>query len=101
METKKSLAYLRARKKVETLKGFYKHLLVYVLINILIILINANVFNNKPIDFLNWTNYLTAFFWGIGLLCHAIHVFFLMNFKYNFLKCWEEKKIREILENDV
>ena len=100
METKKNLAYLRAKKKVETLKGFYNHLIAYVLINIVIILINANVFNNKPIDFTQWTNYLTAFFWGFGLLYHAIHVFFLINFKNNFLKRWEEKKMKEFLEND-
>lgn len=100
METKKSLSYLRAKKKVETLKGFYSHLVVYILVNLFIILISANVFNGKTIDFSHWSNYFTAFFWGIGLVSHAIYVFFVMNFENNFLKRWEEKKIREFMEED-
>ncbi|WP_026450148.1 2TM domain-containing protein [Aequorivita capsosiphonis] len=100
MESEKSLGYLRAKKKVETLKGFYSHLVVYVLVNTALILVSANVFNDKPIDFSHWSNYLTAFFWGIGLVSHAIYVFFVMNVENNFLKRWEEKKIREILEED-
>lgn len=100
METKKSIAYLRAQKKVETLKGFYSHLVVFILVNIGIILVSANVFNNKPINFAYWGNYVTAFFWGIGLVSHAIYVFFVMNIENNFLKRWEEKKIKEFLEED-
>lgn len=101
METKKSLEYLRAKKKVETLKGFYSHLLVFILLNMGIILVSANVFNDKPIDFAKGSNYITLFFWGIGLVSHAIYVFFVMNFKNNLLKRWEEKKIKQLLEEDV
>lgn len=100
METEKSLAYLRAKKKVEILKGFYSHLVVYIIVNTAIILVSANVFNNKPIDIWHWSNYITAFFWGFGLVTHAIYVFFVMNVSNNFLKRWEEKKIKEILEKD-
>lgn len=100
METKRSLAYLRAKKKVETLKGFYSHLVVYILVNTALILVSANVFNDKVIDFSHWSIYLTAFFWGIGLVSHAIYVFFVMKVNNNFLKRWEAKKIKEILEED-
>lgn len=101
METKKSLAYLRAQKKVETLKGFYSHLVVFIIVNIGIILVSANVFNDKPIDFEDWSNYVTAFFWGIGLVSHAIYVFFVINIENNFLKRWEERKIKKFLEEDI
>lgn len=100
METKKSLAYLRAQKKVETLKGFYSHLVVFIIINLAIILISANVFNQKVIDFGNWKNYFTLFFWGFGLIFHAVYVFFVMNIENNFLKKWEERKIKEFLEQE-
>ena len=40
METKKSLTYLRAKKKVEMLKGFYSHLAVYIIVNVVIILVS-------------------------------------------------------------
>ncbi len=100
METKRSLAYLRAKKKVETLKGFYSHLAVYVIVNIIIILISANVFNSKKIDFADLGNYATAFFWGFGIVFHALYVFYAINMGNNIFKRWEEKKIKEFLEKD-
>lgn len=100
MEAMKSLAYLRAQKKVETLKGFYSHLVVFIIVNIGIIFVSANVFNDKVIDFANWKNYFTLFFWGFGLVSHAIYVFFVINIENNFLKRWEEKKIKEFLKED-
>lgn len=56
METEKSLAYLRAKKKVEILKDFYNHLIVFILVNTGIILVSANVFNDKPTDFADCSN---------------------------------------------
>lgn len=98
--SKNNLAYLRAKKKVETLKGFYGHLLVYLIINAGIILVAANVFNQRPIDLSGWGKYLTALFWGIGLFWHAVYVFFVLKMDNNFLKRWEEKKIKQFLEED-
>lgn len=100
MEIKKSLAYLRAKKKVETLKGFYEHLTVYVIVNAVIILVSANVFSSREIDFADLGNYGSAFFWGIGLVSHALYVFFVLNVQNNFLKRWEEKKINQFLEEE-
>ncbi len=100
METKKSLTYLRAKKKVETLKGFYSHLTAYILVNTGIILYSAGVFSPGKADFDDWGNYVTPIFWGIGLISHALYVFFVMNVNNNFLKRWEEKKIKEFLEED-
>jgi hypothetical protein len=100
MEDSKRLVYIRARKKVETLKAFYSHLLVYVVINTMIILVLANVFSRGEIDFSKWSIYIASFFWGIGLVSHAIYVFFELYFKNNFLKRWEEKKIKQFLEED-
>ncbi|WP_347372719.1 2TM domain-containing protein [Aequorivita sp. Q41] len=100
MDTKKSLAYLRAKKKVETLKSFYSHLVVYLLINTAIILVSANVFNDKALHFSRWSMYITAMFWGIGLASHALYVLFVMNFKNNIFKNWEEKKLKQFLEED-
>lgn len=100
MEPRRNIAYLKAKKKVEMLKGFYSHLLVYILINLAIILVSANVFGNGKIDFSQWEIYVTAFFWGIGLISHGIYVFFVLHFKNNFLKRWEEKKIKQFLEEE-
>ena len=101
METKRSTAYLRAKKKVETLKGFYSHLAAYIIINTGIILVSANVFGKGETDFSSWEIYVTAIFWGIGLVSHAIYVFFVLYFKNNFLKRWEENKIRQFLDEEI
>ena len=100
METKKSLAYLKAKKKVELLKQFYAHLAVFIVVNSFIILISANVFSAGKVDFTDWSHYITLFFWGIGLVSHAIYVFFELHVRNSFLKKWEQKKIKEFLEED-
>lgn len=82
--------YLRARERVKTLKEFYCHLTIYLII----------------IPCLIWLNYMTTDFpwvifpilgWGFGLSMHAMEAF-----GYNPLwgKRWEEKKIRELMEKD-
>lgn len=100
METKKSLIYLRAKKKVEMLKHFYSHILVYILFNSTLILFFANVFSEQQTNFYNWGIYTTAFFWGIGLISHAIYVFFQLHIKNNFIRDWEDRKIKQLLEED-
>ncbi len=101
MENTKADVYLKAKKKVETLKAFYSHLIVYVLVNSAIILVSANVFNDKEINFYKWSNYITALFWGIGIISHALYVFYVMKIENNMFKRWEEKKINEFLEKDL
>jgi 2TM domain len=85
-------AYLRAKKKVDALIGFYWHLAVYVVVNVfLIILIGVNA------GFSGFGPYATAVFWGIGLVFHFLGVFG-PNFLFN--KDWEKKKIQEYMDKD-
>ena len=100
MDTNKSLKYLKAKKKVEALKGLYGHIAVYVILNSLMILFNANVFSKGAIDFSDMGNYFTAIMWGIGLFFHILYVLFYFNFNSNFIKRWEDKKIKEILDKE-
>ncbi|SHH40273.1 2TM domain-containing protein [Winogradskyella wandonensis] len=85
-------AYLRAKKRVEAISGFYWHLASYVIVNVfLILLIGFNA------GFSGFGPYATAFFWGIGLLFHFIGVF-----GFNFLlgKNWEQRKIEEFMQKE-
>ncbi|OAB78871.1 2TM domain-containing protein [Cochleicola gelatinilyticus] len=97
MEQENNKAYLKAKKKVETLKAFYNHLAVYCIINLILILIHANVFSKSPVDFTSWGNYVGAFFWGIGLVSHGLYVLYIFYAKQNVFQKWEEKKIQELL----
>lgn len=89
----KAQAYIRAKKRVKELKGFYWHAFWYVVVNIFIIsMVLANGGN-----LWHFGTFSTALFWGIGLGFHAIGIF---GKNFIFSKSWEERKIKEFMEND-
>ena len=93
--TPDEIKYQQALKRVKRIKGFYSHLMIYVVINTGILI--ANYMSNKPENFFRWEMFSTAMFWGIGLLAHAFSVF-LPSFMMG--KDWEERKINELMEKE-
>lgn len=81
--------YERARKRVEEIKGFYIHLLVYVLVNLGLFLVNIL---SSPHGL--WF-YWPLLGWGVGVVAHGISVFGLRGV---LGPEWEERKIREIMD---
>ncbi|MER1986237.1 MAG: 2TM domain-containing protein [Solibacillus sp.] len=75
--------YKKAQKRVKELKGFYIHLLTYILVNIGLITINITSSAET-----NWFIY-PLLGWGIGVGAHAVSIFFGGK--------WEERKIEEYL----
>ena len=79
--------YIKAKKRVEKIKGFYSNLIAYCLI----------------IPFLIFVNYMTywefkwfwfsAIGWGIGVVMHAFVTF-------GIASDWEDRKIKEFMNND-
>ena len=89
---RKEEAYIRAKKKVESLLGFYWHLAVYIVVNLfLIILIGVNA------GFGGFGPYATAVFWGIGLFFHFFGVF---GPDFFFGKNWEKRKMKEFMDEE-
>lgn len=88
-------AYLRAKKKVDKLKGFYWHLASYLAVNLF--LISVIVVNSGLENIWNFGTFSTAFFWGIGLAFHALGVF---GKNFLFAKQWEDRKIQEYIDKD-
>lgn len=86
--------YLRAKKRVEKIKGFYIHLAVYLIINGII---TASILINVEWSQLNFWMFSTAFWWGIGLAFHAYGIF---GQDLLFTKAWQERKINEIMEKE-
>lgn len=79
--------YLRAKKHVDELKGFYANLIAYcVVIPFLIFLNYRTSWDHK------WF-YYPMFGWGMGIVIHGFTVF-------GYGANWEERKIREIMEED-
>jgi hypothetical protein len=87
--------YERAKKRIQAISGFYKHLAAYILVNAFLILIK--IFNGGTEDFFTFGTFSTAFYWGIGLAFHALGVFYNHVF---FGRNWEERKIRELMDKD-
>ena len=84
--------YEEAKRRVKELKDFYRNLMTYVAVNILLIVINLITSPDKL-----WFFWVTIF-WGIGIVLHASRVFIL---KGKFLgKEWEEKKIKEMMDKE-
>ena len=96
MTPNEQVQYENALKRVKRVKGFYMHLMVYVVINLLIVMINIQ--NLKAGEsYFKLENFFTALFWGIGLLSHFLSVFGPNLF---LGKNWEERKINELMEQE-
>lgn len=88
--------YYEALKRVKKIKGFYTHAFVYFVINLVIVIINVQDLEVGE-SYFKLENFITAFFWGIGLLAHGLSVFLPgMILGSN----WEERKIQELMEKD-
>ncbi|WP_405605210.1 2TM domain-containing protein [Polaribacter sp. Asnod1-A03] len=94
--------YIKAKKRVKKIKGFYIHLIVYVLVNIFLsgIIIFGLSHSGDSIDEIlsNFGVYSTWLFWGIGMFFHWLGVFGFNSI--GFGSDWEEKKIKEMMEKD-
>ena len=88
--------YAAAQRKVKRLKGFYTHLIIYLVVNTFIIFINISNLETGE-SYFKMENFFTAFFWGIGLTAHGLSVFGGNIF---FGRNWEEKKIKELMEKE-
>lgn len=86
----------QAKKRVKTIKGFYTHLAVYIFINILITVVKASFLGTvNDGNYIFWYFFAGPLFWGIGLLAHGLFVFAR---SIDFLKKWEDRKMKEFLE---
>ncbi len=84
--------YVLAKKRIKKVKGFYTHLTIYCIVIPIIIFANLNF---EPHFHWFWFSVIG---WGTGLFCHWLNVFGFS--KIGFGKNWEDRKIKEILEED-
>ena len=93
--------YLKAQKRVEDIKQFYKHLVVYLLVNLFFIgrrIYKDIIYGDSITDaFFNLDNYRFFFWWGGILIFHGISTFGIPNL---FSKNWEERKINEYMDKN-
>ena len=92
-DTRYSMAYRRVKK----IKGFYVHLMVYILVNVFVLVANQNEYIGENVTFWGWENFSTPIFWGVFLAAHWFSVF---GRDILFGKNWEERKIQEFMEQE-
>ncbi|QBA64488.1 2TM domain-containing protein [Muriicola soli] len=107
MASKSLAAYKRAEKKVKDIKGFYRHLTIYLIVNAIIVIeglegINFLELNTSDIDpsfveWLVWNVFSVPLLWGIVLLIHGLQVY---SFHIPILKKWEAEQIRKMMEKE-
>lgn len=85
------LTYEQALKQARELRGFYNHLLVYVVVNLFLFAIDY--FGGS-----DWWFYWPLLGWGIGLSVHGLNTFMGTR---GFGLDWEERKARELMERDA
>ena len=88
MNTKES-KYQEAKKRVAELRGFYRHLSVYVIVNLGLFLINMTT-SPETLWFI-WP----LLGWGIAIVLHALRVF-----GGTPGSSWEEEKIAELMKEE-
>lgn len=87
-------SYLRAKKRLDGIKSFYIHIIVYIVFNVfLLLLIHGEV--SIKINGMHYSNLYTAIGWGVILLVHGIIVFTPI---MSLMEKWEEKKLEEFME---
>jgi hypothetical protein len=86
----------KAKKRVEQLKKFYKHVAFYVVINAFFICrrIYKDISYGDSIfeAFTDLSNYRLFFWWTVILILHGLKTY---RFDFLFSKGWEERKIKE------
>lgn len=97
----KEQQYVLAKKRVEKLGKFYKHLSVYIAVNVFLSAIfiynDINAGDSFEEAFFNLGNYKIWFWWGIGILFQALNTFGL---PFLLGKNWEQRKLQQYLKEE-
>lgn len=105
METNKKI--IRVKKRLEEIKEFYKHILVYIIINVvfsflcykfnIIVKIFEGLSITNNISEISIGKYSLWFLWGIILIIDFFRVF---GFRKMFGREWESKKVKEFMNQE-
>lgn len=98
MKDEKYFHFLEAKKKIARIRAFYLHLALYIVVLGLII---WNLFIIEDTPYTNTIlaiNYSTMFVWGFCVVLNGVFVF---KGKSIFNKKWEERKLKEFLDDDA
>ncbi|TFG78928.1 MAG: 2TM domain-containing protein [Flavobacteriales bacterium] len=97
-------SFIRARKKVERIKDYYAHVVLFVLGSGLILLLkdsamlwieSKGIKDPEALNWFEWNMIFIPIIWGFIVLVAAFVVF---KGRSNYFKRWEERQIRKFME---
>ncbi len=111
---REAVLYKKAKSRVERIKKFYRHLSVYVVINIILFGVKVSLYDQLGgqgvVDqgFHGWFRlnlFITPLLWGLGVVIHGLVAFKYLNFTKkgltpSFIKKWEERQLQKFIEKD-
>lgn len=106
MKEDKTSRLERAEKRVKQIKGFYNHLMWYIIINLILLVVELRIYSffnievtiNKAFEnWMNWNFIVTPILWGIGLAIHGLAVF---GRKFSFFENWEKRQIKKYMQDE-
>jgi len=83
--------YKRAQERVQQLRGFYLHTAIYMIVNLFLLVLN--LLTSPTMLWFLWP----LLGWGAGL---AVHAFIVFGAASTLGREWEERKIRQIMEQE-
>jgi hypothetical protein len=103
MENLENNKYNRASQRVKELKDFFRHLMIFFAVNIVLYLFRFGVLQPYLPDELQLKPYY--FTWVdihlvIWLVILAVHTVYLFRYKFTFLRKWEERQIQKYMQKD-
>ncbi len=90
---------LSIRRRVHRLAEFYRHLFVYVIVNMALWSVNAwQIYSaTSTAKWYFWWAIWPTLGWGIGVFFHGLSVLPFWTF---FSQEWEDKKVRQIMQRE-
>ena len=96
-------SYEKAKKRIKRIRGFYGHVSIFIVINVLVLVMRFYFLPKWGIvsddeGFNNWLNINTFIFpglWGIGLAIDG-----LRSYGVRFFSKWEDRKIKEYMDKE-
>jgi hypothetical protein len=89
--------YIRVKERVQKIKGFYGHLLVYLIINTSITVYKVVKCILGIEEFWDFGIFAVWIFWGLALAIHAIKVF---DKNLLFGNEWEKRQIQKYMDDE-
>jgi len=94
--------YERAKERVKEIKGWYNHLIIYIMINSLLQLMYSGYIDGIHLyvgDSI-FGRLIGPVIWGVGLIIHGLWVF-RSHYLRRLFKNWETRKIEEFMQDDA